>query len=133
MKAVIILLPDQPLGLLVNTASVLAVTLGDLVKSIRGEDTYDADGILHPGVIHIPLPILSADSQTLQTIYNCTRADESITVADFTRIAQSCKTYEEYKDRCAVTPTDSMGLLGIALYGDRKRINKLVGNLKILR
>ena len=133
MKAVIVLDPDQPLGLLVNTASVLAVTLGDLVESIRGADTYDADGILHPGVIRIPLPILAADSQTLQSIYERARSDEAITVADFTRTAQSCKTYEEYESKCAETPTEAMGLLGVALYGDRKRINKLVGNLKMLR
>lgn len=54
MKAVIILEPNQPLGLLVNTASVLSVTLGDVVESIRGVDTYDADGVRHPGVIRIP-------------------------------------------------------------------------------
>ncbi len=133
MKAVIILEPNQPLGLLINTASVLSVTLGDVVESIRGADTYDADGVHHPGVIRIPLPILSADSQTLAAIYERARLEESVMVADFTRTAQSCKTYEEYEDKCANTATDAMGLLGLALYGDRKRVNKLVGNLKIVR
>ena len=133
MKAVIILEPNQPLGLLVNTASVLSVTLGDVVESIRGVDTYDADGVRHPGVIRIPLPILSADPQMLQSIYERARDDASIMVADFTHTAQSCKTYEEYEDKCAHTPTEAMGLLGLALYGDRKRVNKLVGNLKMLR
>jgi len=133
MKALIVLDPDQPLGLLVNTASVLSVTLGDVIEDIRGVDTRDANGVIHPGVIRIPLPILQADSQTLESIWQRALADGEIFVADFTRTAQSCKTYDEYLDKCAVTPTESMGLLGLALYGPRKKINKLAGSLKMLR
>jgi len=133
MKAVIILEPNQPLGLLVNSASVLSVTLGSVIDSIRGSDTYDANGVQHLGVIRIPLPILSAESETLLSIYDKARNDSSIMVADFTKTAQSCKSYDEYIEKCANTPTDKMGLLGLALYGERKKINKLVGNLKMLR
>jgi len=133
MKAVILLDPDQPLGLLVNTASVLSVTLGDVIADIRGADTVTADGVTHPGVIRIPLPILQADRELLTSIWQRALVDGEIFVADFTRTAQSCKTYDEYLDKCAATPTEAMGLLGLALYGPRKKINKLAGSLKILR
>ena len=133
MKAVIILRPDQPLGLLVNTASILSVTLGDTIEGIRGVDTMDASGVMHPGVIGIPLPILAAEEAVLDGLYRRALETEGLFVADFSRTAQSCKRYDEYLEKCAHTHTEEMGLLGLALYGERKKVNKLVGNLKGLR
>ena len=133
MKTVIILEPHQPLGLLINTASILSITIGDIVKNIRGEDTIDADGIKHLGVIKTPLPILSADSDTLRSIYNRVKNDDKFIVADFTKLAQSCKTYEEYIEKCLNTKNCDMEILGLAIYGKRKDINKIVGNLKTLK
>ena len=132
MKAVIVLEPNQPLGLLVNTASILSVTLGDLCDDIRGADTIDKDGVRHLGVIKAPLPILQASKETLKDIYkkalNC-----NLVVADFTKVAQSCKNYDEYIKLSKEYSTLDMGILGIALYGTKKEVNRLVGNLKVLR
>ena len=132
MKAVIILEPNQPLGLLVNTASILSITLGDLCGDIRGVDTIDKDGTKHLGVIKAPLPILQADKETLKYIYK-KALDSNLVVADFTKVAQSCKSYDEYIKISKKYSTLDMGILGIALYGNKKEINKLVGNLKVLR
>jgi hypothetical protein len=133
VKAVIVLEPSQSLGLLVNTASILSVTLGDIVDGIRGEDTVDQNGVSHPGVIRIPLPILAASGDQLFELWQRAYQDESVFVADFTKTAQDCKKYEEYIDKCKMIATEQMGLLGLALYGNRKKINKLVGNFGILR
>ncbi len=132
MKAVIVLEPNQPLGLLVNTASILAITLGDLVENIRGEDIIDKDGVKHLGVIKAPLPILQTNYDTLKDIYQ-KALKKDILVADFTKVAQSCKSYSEYITLTKSYSTFDMGLLGLALYGSKKEINKLVGNLKVLK
>ena len=132
MKSVIILHPQQPLGLLVNTASILSVTLGSLIKDIRGADTIDKDEVKHLGVIKAPLPILQADKEVLNNIYK-KALEKDILVADFTKVAQSCKSYDEYIALTRQYSTFDMGILGLALYGRKKEINKLVGNLKVLK
>ena len=133
MRTVIILEPHQPLGLLINTASILSITIRDVVENIRGEDTLDASGIKHLGVIKTPLPILSADSDTLRSIYEKVKNNDKFLVADFTKLAQSCKTYDEYTEKCLNTKNCDMKILGLAIYGKRKDINKIVGNLKTLK
>ena len=133
MKQVIILEPNQPIGLLINTASILAITLGDKIENLRGEDTIDKDGIPHPGVIYSPLPILQASKDELREIYKKALNDNDILVADFTTLAQSCKTYDEYIQKCMNTKNEDFEIIGLALYGPKKKINKLVGNLKVLR
>ncbi|EDM23951.1 DUF2000 domain-containing protein [Caminibacter mediatlanticus TB-2] len=133
MKQVIILESNQPIGLLINTASILAITLGDKIENLRGEDTIDKDGIPHPGVIYSPLPILQASKDELREIYKKALNDNDILVADFTTLAQSCKTYDEYIQKCMNTKNEDFEIIGLALYGPKKKINKLVGNLKVLR
>ncbi len=133
MKSVIVLNPEQPLGLLLNCASILGVILGSNVKDIVGVDTIDADGKLHKGVIHSPLPILQAGSETLKDICKKAKESETIFVAEFSDVAQSCKTYEEYIQKCKSKRSDEFEYLGIVLSGDKKMINRLTGSLKTLR
>jgi len=133
MKQIIILEPNQAIGLLINTSSILAITLGDKIKNLRGEDTIDKDGVKHLGVINSPLPILQASQEELKKIYKKALDDNDILVADFTTLAQSCKTYDEYIQKCLNTKNEDFEIIGLALYGPKKKINKLIGNLKILK
>lgn len=122
-----------PLGLAVNAASVLSVTLGAKVGDLVGKDVEDSDGILHPGVIYTPLPILRHTSAGIAEVFEAVAADSETFFATFSSLAQSCKTYDEYIDRMSRTRTADIDLVGIAVYGPKKRVNKLVGALPLFR
>ena len=56
-----------------------------------------------------------------------------LTVVDFSDLAQGCKTYEEFIGKMAITSEAEINYIGIAICGDKKKINKLTGNLPLLR
>lgn len=130
MKCVLVLADDLPTGLAVNAAGVLAVTLGHKVPGLLPEDARDASGGLHAGLINVPLPILVAGRAELTTLRE--RAGQAeLTVVGFSDVAQQARTYEAYVSTLAATPAGALGYLGLALYGPKKSVNKLVGNLAL--
>jgi len=50
----------------------------------------------------------------------------------FTKTAQRELYCEDYTDKLAATPVEELKYLGIALYGSKKSVNRLVGNLPLL-
>ena len=50
-KCVVVVDGDLPIGLMINAAACLAVTLGSGVEGIVGEDATDGSGIVHAGLI----------------------------------------------------------------------------------
>ncbi|HEX6355685.1 DUF2000 domain-containing protein [Actinophytocola sp.] len=132
-KCAIVVSDELPTGLAVNAASVLSLTMGHRVEGLVGVDVKDADGVIHPGVIHTPLPILTAPREQVGTIVQTSAAQDEMFFVSFSSLAQGCKTYEEYIDRMAATSTADLASVGVGLYGPRKQVNKLVGSLPLLR
>ncbi|WP_370961114.1 DUF2000 family protein [Amycolatopsis sp. cg9] len=60
-------------------------------------------------------------------------ADPDGLAVAFSALAQSCRTYEEYTARMAATATADIEGVGVALHGPRKRVDRLVGALPLLR
>jgi hypothetical protein len=56
-----------------------------------------------------------------------------LTVVDFSDIAQSCKTYDEFIGKIAGVPESDLNYFGLAICGDKKLINKLTGSVPLLR
>lgn len=135
MKCVMVINRDLPLGLQTNTAAVLAASIGDKVKGLIGEDVYDADGTLHPGIVGTPIAILGGDDDLIRTIRRKLLDDpkENLYFVDFCNVAQHSKMYGEYKTNLAATPADQLNYLGIALIGPNKPVEKLTGNISLLR
>ena len=52
---------------------------------------------------------------------------------DFSDLAQSCRTYDEYLRRGARVREDALDYRGVAIFGDRKKIARLTGSLPLLR
>ena len=50
-KCLVVVDGDLPIGLMINAAACLAVTLGSGVEGIVGEDATDGSGIVHAGLI----------------------------------------------------------------------------------
>ena len=133
-KCVMIIDENLPIGLIANTTAVLGATLGKINKQIIGNDVCDLDNKIHPGIVNIPIPILKANSQLIRELLDKTNnyLDE-ISVIDFCDLAQSCKDYEDYTSKMKLTSEKTLNYSGICLYGNKKRINKLTGNLPLLR
>lgn len=132
-KCVIVVDESLPLGLIANTAAILGITLGARLPEVVGEDVQDGGGKGHTGIIEFPVPILKADSEALKrlrlTLYEKEYSD--LTAADFTDIAQSCKTYGEFIDK--IGAAEELRYFGIAVCGARKKVNRLTGSLPLLR
>lgn len=133
-KCVIVLDEALPLGLLANTAAILGITIGKQMPEVVGEKVRDETGAEHLGIITFPVPILRSTAEELKALREkLSSSDAGVTVADFTSLAQSCKTYEEYIERMQVTPASQLQYFGLAICGPKKEVNKLTGSMALLR
>lgn len=131
-KCVMVLDETLPVGLAVNTAGVLALTLGREVGKVVGPDVVDGSGRPHAGITTVPIPILKASGEVLRDLRRRAE-DEELLIVDFTDAAQTSKTYEDYERKIAAVSTEQLNYLGVALYGARKPVNRLTGSLPLLR
>lgn len=134
-KCVLVLHEALPLGVAANTAAILGVTLGNQCPHIAGPAVADAEGCEHLGIVQIPIPVLRASGERLlqlrQALYQQEYGD--LTVVDFQDLAQSCHTYDQYILRMAGTPGSALHYFGLALCGDKRKVNRLTGSLPLLR
>lgn len=135
MKCVIIIDENLPLGVIANTSAILGITLGKNIPSVVGEDVYDASNSNHLGIIKIPVPILKGSREILKKLREklYTHNFEDIIVVDFSDIAQSCNVYSEYVQKVSKTLEEEHNYFGIAIYGNKKKINSLTGSMPLLR
>ncbi len=135
MKCVMIINQDLPVGLMANTAAVLALTIGNRVDGIIGQDVEDSAGQVHTGITQVPIPLLKGDSDLIRA----TRAKlldmnpERLFFVDVCDVAQESKTYAQYEARLRETPVEQLTYLGIAIYGPKKQVNALTGHIGLLR
>jgi hypothetical protein len=131
-KCAVVVSDQLPPGLRANAASVLTMTLGHQVPGLLGPDVKDADGVVHPGIVLIPVPVLTASNDRLREIWELAGHGDVVR-AGFSSLAQSCRTYDEYIDRLSGTPTQDLDFVGVGVFGPRKPVNKLVGSLPLMR
>lgn len=135
MKTVMIVNKELPVGLIANTTAVLGISLGNLFTNIVGHDIQDADGQTHLGITSKTIPILGGSKDQIKTIRDklLSNKESEITVIDFSEIAQRCLDYENYVGLLSSLPYAQIYYLGICIYGPVKKVNKLTGNLGLLR
>lgn len=134
-KCVLVIDEELPLGIIANSAAILGMTLGKRMPELVGTDVFDKDGREHLGIIEIPLPILKASTDTLKELrsklYDTAYSD--LLTVDFSDTAQSCKAYEDYICKMSNTSEGELSYWGIAICGNKKKVNKLTGSLPLLR
>lgn len=133
-KCAIVIDQNLPIGLIANTAGVLALTIGKEFPELIGHELKDSKGDRHHGITTVPIPILKGTGLSLKEMRETLKEYEpTLTVVDFTSAAQTTTNYEDYSRKLEGTPVEQLEYLGIALYGSKKVVNKFTGNLGLLR
>ncbi len=101
MKCVMIIDENLPLGLIANTAAVMGITIGQKFPEAVGGDVYDKTGRQHLGIIEFPVPILKGNPKLIRELREKLYESEfqELATVDFSDVAQSCKTYEEFIEK----------------------------------
>ncbi|TCL62746.1 uncharacterized protein DUF2000 [Hydrogenispora ethanolica] len=135
MKIVMLIDPQLPLGLIANTAAVLGLSLGNQIEPVIGPAIPDADGREHAGITGVSIPILSATRAEIQALRESLYDPEhaAVGVIDFSSVAQRSKSYEDYTRSLAGSGGGDLQYLGICLFGPEPQINRLTGNMRLLR
>jgi len=126
---------NLPAGIIANATAALGISLASAVDGLIGKKLYDKDERLHQGITNIPIPILTLSKRELRIRYDdlLEKNDPEILVIGFSEIAQKSLNYDDYGIKLAAARKDEIEYLGICIYGPKKKINKLTGNLKMLR
>ncbi|MDD4843264.1 MAG: DUF2000 domain-containing protein [Anaerotignum sp.] len=135
MKCVMIIDSQLPIGVIANTSAILGATLGKLMPEQVGENVKDATDKTHLGIITIPIAMLKGSKEGLKELRKRLYAEEfnDLVVIDFSDVAQGCNVYGEYIAKAASVPENDYTYLGIAIYGEKKKVNKLAGSMPLLR
>ncbi len=131
-RCVLVLDESLPPGLAANAAAVLALSIGARFPDLPGPDLVDADGAVHPGLIPMGLPVLSAPADRLGAL-RAAAFDAGLHVIDFPTGGQQTTDYAAFAASVADTPTAELAYLGLALCGRSKAVRKLTGGFPLLR
>lgn len=134
-KCVVVIDEALPSGIAVNTGVILGMTMGKHMPEVIGRDVRDKDGNVHLGIISFPVPVLKGSQEILKDLGHKLNQPEfrELLVTDFSDLAQGCGIYSEFMEKMSKTPEEQLQYLGIALCGSKKMVNKLTGNLPLLR
>lgn len=135
LKCVIVVDGNLPRGIIANTSAILGISLGKRFPEAVGRDVSDKSDSVHSGIIEFPVPVLSGTSEQLKELRQkvCGKDFADVAAVDFSDIAQSCKTYDEFAEKLSKTEENSLRYFGIGLCGGAKKVNRLTGNLPLLK
>ena len=134
-KCVMVIDEKLPAGMIANTAAILGITLGKELPGMVGAEVTDQSCSKHLGITEFPVPILQGSPQIIRRIRERLRQPDfqDLTAVDFSDLARSCKTYEEFTEKMGRVPESDLRYLGIAICGAKKKANRLTGSIPLLR
>lgn len=134
-KCVMVIDEKLPLGIIANAAAIMGITLGKKMPEVVGADVRDRSGREHLGIIEFPVPVLRGDAERIKGIREKLYEPEflDLIVVDFSDLAQGCKTYGEFVEKMGEAEEGELNYLGIAVCGEKKKVNRLTGSLGLLR
>jgi len=135
LKCVMVIDEELPMGIIANTAAILGVTMGKQMPETVGSNVIDKTGNVHLGIVNLPIPILKGQATLLKELREKLYQPEfaGMTVVDFSDVAQGCKVYDEFIYKIAEVQEKELQYFGIAICGTKKKVNKLTGNMPLLR
>jgi len=134
-KCVMVIDENLPLGIISNTAAIMGITLGKQMPDTVGSNVIDKTGNIHMGIIEIPVPILKGNNTSIKELRKKLYQPEfsDLIVVDFSDVAQCCNTYADFISKISNVPEHELQYYGIAICGNKKKVNKLTGNMPLLR
>lgn len=132
-RCTIVIDQDLPVGLAMNAASVIGISIGRTIDNLVGPDMQSLDKVNYPGVIYSPLPVLLASGEYLHEIQNNAESDDDIYVMPFSALAQSCRTYKEYDEKISSVNSSNIDLVAIGIVGPGNKVTKMTGNLALYK
>lgn len=134
-KCVMVMDERLPLGLMINAAAIMGISLGKAIPQMVGADVVDGSGKEHLGIIEFPVPVLKGTAQGIRALRGRLYQPEfrDVMVIDFSDRAQGCKTYGEYIEKMGHVQEQALQYFGLAICGTKKKVNKLTGSLPLLR
>ena len=134
-KCVMVIDESLPVGVIANTAAIMGMSLGKALPELIGADVRDAAGSEHRGIIELPVPVLRGSAQSIRQLRERLSEPEfsELTAVDFSDLARGCGTYEEFVEKMSTASENELNYLGIALCGDKRKVNRLTGSLPLLR
>lgn len=134
-KCVMVIDETLPLGIISNTAAIMGITLGKQMPDTVGSNVTDKTGNTHMGIIEIPVPILKGNSISIKELRKKLYQPEfsDLTVVDFSDVAQSCNTYDDFISKISNVSENELQYYGVAICGNKKQVNKLTGSMPLLR
>lgn len=130
-KCIIVVNAELPAGLIANAAACLGFSLGSELPHEVGPPQKDADGVTHGGLVNLPVSILAADADKVKGVVDRAYQIRGLTVFDMSDKAQRAKTQEEYGVAIAATKNTDLQYWAVAIYGNKKAVNKLGGGLSL--
>lgn len=132
-RIAIILSPELKAGQMANRAAVLATGLAARHPEIVGPKLTTADGRELQGITKVPMAVLAAED--MAHVQRLTlKADQlGCTLMVYLSRAQGLRSYEAYERSIAQDRFDELDVDGVILYGPKKRVNKVTGNLALVR
>ncbi len=124
--------PSLDRGAAGNRCAVLATGLAAVRPEIIGRDLTTADGVTLPGFTKVPMAVLVGKGQPLREMAKRAR-DMGCTTLVFLARAQGMRSYEAYCESVAQTRADELDVDAFAIFGTKKAVNSVVGELPCLR
>ena len=132
MRCVAVIDAALPPGHAANAAAVMALTMGARRPQLAGDTLLDRDGNQHPGLIPIGLPVLGAPGSDLPRLREKALA-AGLDVVDFPAAGQTTTDYALFQSMMRETAPDEVRYVGVMLYGERKKVSRVVGKYGLLR
>ena len=118
-------------GHLANAIAVIALTVGARHPYFVGEPLVDADGVSHPGLIPIGIPMLQCSAEELRQL-RAKALEKGFDVVDFPRQGQKTKDYAEFLDAMKTAAGDEIEYLGMAVIGKKNAVNRLTKHCEMM-
>ena len=131
-KCIIIIDENLDTGIIANVASILSLSIGNKIDSLIGNDITDKQGLIHSGLTQLPIPVLGANGQKIKEVITAVKNNEEILTFDFNNFSKKAKTYEEYISFLQNASKNDILYLGIALYGQKKKVDRVTKGLTLL-
>jgi hypothetical protein len=128
-KIAVVLREDLAVWQKVNVAAFLVSGIAATVPDIVGEPYVDGSGSSYLPMFRQPVLVFAADADAIRRAYERAR-DRGVELAVFTD--ELFATGHDAANRAAVAavPSEELDLVGIAMHGERKLVDKVVDKLR---